>query len=36
LFNNFTVQLLYWDDPEQNELNYKAAIYILRSLKIID
>jgi hypothetical protein len=36
LFTNFSVQLLFWDDPAQNDLNYKAALYILRSLKILD
>jgi hypothetical protein len=36
LLTSFTVQLLYWDDPDQNELNYQAAIYILRSLEITD
>jgi hypothetical protein len=36
LLTSFTVQLLYWDDPDQNELNYQAAIYILRSLKVTD
>jgi hypothetical protein len=28
-----SVQLLYWDDPEQNDRNYEAALYILRSLQ---
>jgi len=30
---NVSVQLLYWDDPEQNDGNYEAALYILRSLQ---
>lgn len=36
LLTDFTVQLLYWDDPDQNDLNYQAAIYILRSLTLTD
>jgi hypothetical protein len=36
LLTGFTVQLLYWDDPDQNDLNYQAAIYILRSLWLTD
>lgn len=33
---NYSVQVLYWDDPKQNKVNYEAAIYILRSLALID
>jgi hypothetical protein len=36
MLTSFTVQLLYWDDPKQNDTNYEAAIYILRSLKVTD
>ena len=36
MLTSFTVQLLYWDDPKQNGTNYEAAIYILRSLKVIE
>lgn len=32
---NFTVQLLFWDDPDQNETNYKAALHILGSFKTV-
>jgi hypothetical protein len=30
---NFTVQLLFWDDAAENETNYEAALYILKSFK---
>lgn len=36
LMYDYSVQILYWDDPKQNDVNYKAAIYILRSLGLID
>lgn len=36
LGDNYSIQILYWDDPEQNDVNYKAAIYIMRSLGLID
>lgn len=36
LGDTYSIQILYWDDPEQNDVNYKAAIYIMRSLGLID
>ena len=33
---DYSVQILYWDDPAQNDVNYKAAIYIMRSLGLIE
>jgi len=36
MLTSYTIKLVYWDDPKQNDLNYEAAIYILRSLKVTD
>jgi hypothetical protein len=36
LLKNYSVVILYWDDSEQNQINYDAAIYILDSLELID
>jgi hypothetical protein len=33
---NYSVQLLYWDDPASNDKNYSDALEILRSLNLID
>lgn len=33
---DYSVQILYWDDPKQNDVNKKAATYILRSLGLMD
>jgi hypothetical protein len=33
---NFTIWMIYWDTPDQNEINHQAAEYIFKNLKVTD